>query len=390
MIRTITKLLLAPLLIASILLPACSAPLHPQPLGDYLKDLFESHEIIVASDDFFEPVEDPYLAFAKMLNLVPSSYQSDERVTQKEAEEITEQLVAIKDYILLDGLYGKIDMHEHYRDGGDVGVFLQAAGCLGISQVVFLPTGLSPDNEGYKTHQASLLGEVLAQYTERVIPFCTLDESDPEAAEVVEQALQAGAVGIKLIGGHPSFYDDPLNSENMYGVYQKAAEYGVPVLLHGSIINIPELKDQLDQVYSDFPEVTFIHAHYCSTIMSGIHLDWCAELLDKHPNLYIDLSMGGGIARYHKYLKQDLETIRDFVIAYQDRILFGSDIILNTADYKDFDWLYRRIKCDIDLHQQPEYTCDFGEADWLHNGFNLDKEILRKLYYENPKKVLGW
>jgi predicted TIM-barrel fold metal-dependent hydrolase len=389
MTQKILKLLLVPLLIASVFLPACSA-LHPQPLGDYLKDLFESHEIIVASDDFFEPVEDPYLAFAKMLLLIPSSYQSDERITQKEAEEISEQFMAIKDYILLDGLYGKIDMHEHYRDGGDVGTFLQAAGCLGISQVVFLPTGMSPDNAGYKTHQASLLGEVMEQYPEKVIPFCTLDESDPEAAEIVEQALQDGAVGVKLIGGHPDFYDDPLNSENMYKVYQKAAEYGVPVLIHGSIITIPELKDQLDQVYSDFPEVTFIHAHYCSTIMSGINLDQCAELLDKHPNLYIDLSMGGGIARYHQYLKQDLEQIKNFVIAYQDRILFGSDIILNTADYKDFDWLYRRIKCDIDLHQQQEYTCDFGESDWLHNGFNLDKSILRKLYYENPKKVLGW
>jgi predicted TIM-barrel fold metal-dependent hydrolase len=141
-------------------------------------------------------------------------------------------------------------------------------------------------------------------------------------------------------------------------------------------------------VYGDFPEVKFIHAHYGSTIMIGIDLDQIAELLDKHPNLYIDLSMGGGIARYHHYLKQDLETIKDFVIKYQDRILFGSDIILRSAR-NDFDWLYERIRCDIDLHEKAEYTCEFGESDWVHQGFNLDKEILRKLYYENPKKVLG-
>jgi hypothetical protein len=177
MTQKILKLLLVLPLIVSIVFPACS--LHPQPLGEYLEDLFESHDIIVADDDFFEPVDDPYLAFAKMLLLIPASYQSDERITKEEAAEISAQFMAIKDYILLDGLYGKIDMHEHYRDGGDVGAFLQAAGCLGISHVVFLPTGVSPDNEGYKTHQASLLGEVLEQYPERVIPFCTLDESDP-------------------------------------------------------------------------------------------------------------------------------------------------------------------------------------------------------------------
>lgn len=114
--------------------------------------------------------------------------------------------------------------------------------------------------------------------------------------------------------------------------------------------DIDGLKEQLDQVYSDFPEINFIHTHYCSTIMQGINLDRCAELLDRHPNLYIDLSMGGGIKRYHKYLKQDPDKIKDFVIKYQDRILFGSDIILSASTDKDFDWIYERIKCDIDLH----------------------------------------
>jgi predicted TIM-barrel fold metal-dependent hydrolase len=278
-------------------------------------------------------------------------------------------------------------MHEHHRVGGDIGLFLEAAACYGISKVLFVPTDYGPDNKNYKMHWTFLI--VLAKLCpDQIIPFCTIDEADPQAAELVEQYILQGAKGIKLIGGHPSFYDEPLNSENMYKVYEKAAQYGVPILLHGSIINIPGLKDQLDQVYGDFPEVTFIQAHYGSTIMAGIDLDQMAELLDKHPNLYTDLSMGGGIARYHYYLKQDLETIRDFVIEYQDRILFGSDIILRPAR-NHFDWLYERIACDIDLHEQAEYTCEFGESDWVHQGFNLDKEILRKLYYENPKKVLG-
>ena len=389
MTQAIMKSLLVSLLIALIFLSACPAPLHPQTLGDYLKDLFESHEIILDRDDFLEPVEDPYLAFAKILNLIPSSHQSDQRITQKTAEQLSEQFLLIKDKILLDGLYGKIDMHEHYQAGADIEEFLKAAGCLGISKVVFLPTGSAPDNRGYKTHQESLIKHIKKLYPEKIVPFCTIDEADPEAAEIFEQCLQDGAEGLKLIGGHPNFYDEPLNSENMYKVYQKAAEYKVPVLLHGSIINIPELKDQLDQVYSDFPEVTFIHAHYCSTIMTGIDLDQCAELLDKHPNLYIDLSMGGGIKRYHYYFRQDLGKVKDFILTYQDRILFGSDIILSGSTDKDFDWLYQRIRCDIDLHQKAEYTCEFGEKDWVHKGFNLDKEVLRKLYYENPKKVLN-
>lgn len=359
----------------------------PQRLDEYLQDLFVTNGITVSEDDFFEPVDDPYLAFAKMLNLVPTSSQSDDRMNERKARLISQHFLAVKDKLYLDGLYGKIDMHEHYRVGGAIRLFLNAASCLGVSKVLFVPTGSPPDNKFYELHWTFLIAAA-KRYPDKIIPFCTIDESDPHAAELVEQYILQGAKGIKLIGGHPEFYDDPLNSENMYRVYEKAAQYGVPVLLHGSITSIRGLKDQLDQVYGDFPQVTFIHAHYGSTIMGGIHLDQTAELLDKHPNLYIDLSMGGGIARYHRYLRQDLETIRDFVIKYQDRILFGSDLILRLAN-NDFDFLYERMKCDIDLHQQAEYTCEFGESAWLHQGFDLDKEILRKLYYENPKKVLG-
>ena len=76
--------------------------------------------------------------------------------------------------------------------------------------------------------------------------------------------------------------------------------------------------------------------------------------------------MGGGIARYHYYFRQDLAKVKDFITTYQDRILFGSDIIVNTAKYKDFDWFYQRMKCDPDLHQQKGYTPSFGEKDILH------------------------
>jgi predicted TIM-barrel fold metal-dependent hydrolase len=387
MVRKSLLVLLVIVVVSFSLLAVRDLRPYPQRLGEYLQDLFVANGIAPNEDDFFEPVEDPYLAFAKILNLIPTSAQSNDRINVRKARRISEQFLAVKDKLYLDGLYGKIDMHEHYWVTGNIDLFLKALGCFGISKVVLLPTGSPPDNKFYKVNWAFLMMWA-KHYPDQIIPFCTIDEADPHAAELVEQYILEGAKGIKLIGGHPDYYDEPLNSENMYKVYQKAAEYHVPVLLHGSLINIPELQDQLDQVYSDFPEVTFIHAHYGNTLMKGIHLDVIAELLDKHPNLYIDLSMGGGITAYHCYLKQDLETIRNFVIKYQDRILFGSDLILYFAT-NDLDWLYQRIRCEIDLCQKAEFTCEFGMSDWVHRGFNLDKEILRKLYYENPKKVLG-
>lgn len=366
------------------------SPLYPQALGNYLKNMFEDNGVSLSGDDFLEKTQEPYLDFAKILNLVPYSYTANQKISQREAEKIFKKFLEIKDKIILDGFYGKIDMHEHYRVGGNLEEFLKAAGNLGISKVVFLPTGLGPDNQGYKTHQKFLVKYIAKLYPERIIPFCTIDEADPKAAEIFEECLKVGGQGLKLLGGHPNFYDTPLNSENMYKVYQVAKKYKVPVLIHGSIINIPQIKKELNQVFSDFPEITFIHAHYCSAIFRGINLDQCGELLDNHPNLYIDLSMGGGIARYHRYFAEDLEKVKNFILKYQDRILFGSDIILDESSQKEAPWIYQRIKCDIDLHQKSQYTCQFGEKEKIHQGFNLSKDILRKLYFDNPKKALAF
>ena len=321
-----------------------SPPFEQQNLGDYLKSLFESNGIFLEKDDFFEEVGDPNLSFAKILNLIPESYNSSQKISQKRAKIISDKFLSVKNKILLDGLYGKIDFHEHYRADGNIVNFLEAAAQAGISKALFLPTGMSPD----------------------------------------------GGEGLKILGGHPDFYDEPLDSENMYKVYEVARKYDAPILLHASIINIPELKVQLHKIYSNFPETTFIQAHYCSAIFQGINLDQCAEFLDEHPNLFVDLSMGGGIQRYHRYLRQDLTKVKDFVLKYQDRILFGSDIILDSASYKNSDWIQERILCDLDLHQKEEYRCSFGEKDALKGGFNLERGVLKKLYYDNPKKALGF
>ena len=146
MTKAIMKALSFCFLIAIVLLAACtSPPLHSQTLGDYLKDLFESNDIILTQSDFLKPVKDPYLAFTEMLMLISSSGIGEQVIDEETAVQISKELLSLKDYILLDGLYGKIDMHEHYRTGDDVEAFLQAAGCLGISRVLFLPTGYSPD-----------------------------------------------------------------------------------------------------------------------------------------------------------------------------------------------------------------------------------------------------
>jgi len=85
--RIVIKSLTTCSLVSFVFLAACtSPPSSPQTLGDYLKGLFESNDIILTQSDFLEPVEDPYLAFARMLMLVSSSDTSEQEITEEAAE----------------------------------------------------------------------------------------------------------------------------------------------------------------------------------------------------------------------------------------------------------------------------------------------------------------
>jgi hypothetical protein len=52
-------------------------------------------------------------------------------------------------------------------------------------------------------------------------------------------------------------------------------------------------------------------------------LELCAETLDKFPNVYIDISMGGGLKRYMRYFDENPELWRNFILKYQDRIFWA-------------------------------------------------------------------
>lgn len=287
---------------------------------------------------------------------------------------------------------GMFDMHEHFRAGGNAELYLDVASKLGIAKTVFVPTGSGPDNKGYKEHMAALLA-LQKKYPDQVIAYCTVDEADPQAPEIFEKCLDNGGKGLKLIGGHPEFYDVPLNNDVVRQLFEIARDRDVPVLVHVSIITLTKAKDEFKSVLSEFPDVRVQFAHYCSSIYNGINLEQCSEFLDAYPNLYIDLTMGGGILRYFKYMTEDMKKIRDFVLKYQDRILSGSDLIIasGSSPTTNRQWLRNRMMCDFSLHQEKWYKCSVmnkGEYALLP-GFGFPEEVLRKLYIENPKKFLG-
>jgi len=278
----------------------------------------------------------------------------------------------------------KIDTHEHYRAGGNLEAYLNVMSQFGVQKVVLLPTGIGPDNRGYKRHMKALLA-IARKHPDIIIPYATVDEVDPEAPRVLEDAVKNGARGLKLMAGHPNFYDEPLDSPKMMALFEKVKTLKIPVLIHISPVRIPKQLQEFENLVRAFPEVTIVAAHYGRT---APEFKEGARLLDAYPNLYMDVSMGGGLPRYQKEMQLDLKKYRDFIFKYQDRLMWGSDMIITKGTTKEF--IVGRMSIDFLILGKPFYvdTREGYDGERVLLGLDLPRPVLEKIFYRNPKRIL--
>ncbi len=152
---------------------------------------------------------------------------------------------------------------------------------------------------------------------ERLIPFCNINpflEAHP--AEALERCVRhLGCRGLKLMPGYQGF---SANDPCVYPLYAKAAELGIPVLVHTGSSIFPGFRLRhanpldLDDVAVDFPELTIIMAH------SGRGL-WYEEaffLARLRENVYMEISglPPKNLLRYFPELER-----------LADKVIFGSD-----------------------------------------------------------------
>ncbi len=239
-----------------------------------------------------------------------------------------------------------VDVHTHLGQTWNTTQVLTAEGLLrwmdasDIAQAVVLPL-VNPEASSYPLTSDFVLSQT-APYRDRLIPFCSVDPrtsytgGQKGLTDMLHRYAEAGAKGF---GEHkPGLpIDDPRNQV----VYAACAEVGLPVLFH---LDEQRNTDQpglpgLDRVLTAHPSGTFIGhgpgfwasisghltakdlAGYPSgTVAPGGALD---ALLDKHSNLYADLSAGSGA----NAISRDLEFGREFLMRRADRVMFGSDYL---------------------------------------------------------------
>jgi predicted TIM-barrel fold metal-dependent hydrolase len=306
-----------------------------------------------------------------------------------------------------------IDAHSHLRRTRDSAAVVQAMDRFGIRLIV----DLDGFWDGGLEAQMALYGD---RYPGRFAHFLRvnlegIDEKDfPRVAQRrIRDCAKLGACGIKFsksLGvkftdrqGRYVKPDDP----RLKAVWETAAELNLPVTIHvadppsffdrvidGAHERYEELAEHPNWSYGDRPcprfaelldaqeallaanpATTFIVAHVGS---HAENLRNVSRMLDAYPNMNVDT------AERISELGRQPYTARDFLIKYQNRVVYGTDLLPSVSNisgnYRFFETRDEYFPYNsLDEHNQGR---------WNIYGVFLPDEALEKIYFRNALRLI--
>lgn len=276
-----------------------------------------------------------------------------------------------------------IDIHQHLGYNGrpdDVLVSHQRA--MGITRSILLPAGkpvrTASTHDGVSNGlQAKCLGNRACYEFARghagEFLFGANEVPDIEgAAAEIEKYLKLGAVVIA-----EQKFGVECDSPEMQRLYQLAADYRVPILMHWQYKMYNYGFERFYKILEKFPRTTFIgHAQTWWANIDQNHQNQSVlypkgkvtpggitdRYLSDYSNMYGDLSAGSGLNAFTR----DEEHASGFFQRHQDKLIYGSD-------------------CNDLVGTGP--ACQGAQTLAVVRRLAPSKAIERKLLYENAKRI---
>ena len=320
---------------------------------------------------------------------------------------------------------GAIDVHAHLgrwltKDGSWMAP--DVAGLLRVMEECNLTAIVNLDGRWGRELEANLERYDRA-HPHRFATFCHLDwqllaQPDGTAALVrsLEQSAASGARGLKVwkdLGltvtrdgtrtGARIASDDPA----LAPVWEAAGDLGLPVMMHTGDPpaffqpvdrfneRIDELRrhpsislaregpgvfrrllDAFEATVATHPATTFVGAHVAGF---AENLAWVDGLLDRYPNLLIDIS-----ARAAELGRQPRAAAR-LVERHPRQVLFGADLL--PIDAEQYRVYFRMLETDDEYF--PYATAGPpGQGRWNISGLGLSASVLEQVYAANARRIL--
>ena len=190
--------------------------------------------------------------------------------------------------------------------------------------------------------------------------------------------------GIPLVGhlGEPKNCWLPLEemtTKNDSNYFANNPQYHM--YLHPECPSYEEQMAARDRMLDKNPDLVFIGCHLASLEWS---VDELAEWLDKYPKTAVDMAARMGQLFYQT--RGNREKVRDFFIKYQDRILYGTDIIDRGQEKEPFQKRMHETWLKDWEYMITSNTMTSSLIDGEFNGLKLPKEVVDKIYAWNANK----
>jgi predicted TIM-barrel fold metal-dependent hydrolase len=130
-----------------------------------------------------------------------------------------------------------------------------------------------------------------------------------------------------------------------------------------------------DRVMARLPKLRVVGCHLGS---NEDDLALLAKRLDRYPNFAVDCA-----ARVRYLASGDRNTVREFLLKYQDRITYGTDSQIGNDEEKAWESLSRR------LEEEWQFFASAGEMKYRNRsvqGLGLPEPVLRKIFRENARR----
>lgn len=321
-----------------------------------------------------------------------------------------------------------IDIHTHcgFRLRGSkegLDEFVQLMDRQNVAMCISLDARLG---DTVKEHQSYLL----EKYPDRFAVFVHLDwvgdgkRDEPRTwdchredfarriARQLEAAKEQGICGLKIFKRFGLNYKNPngslikIDDSRWDPIWEKCGQLGLPIIMHtGDPAAFFEPIDKFNERYEELtrhPDWSFhgdqfpsraellaarnrVIAKHPNTTFIGAHmagnpedLSQVSEWLDQYPNLVVETA-----SRIAELGRQPY-TARDFLIKYQDRVLFGTD----------GPWPETRVNYYWRFFETKDEYFPYSEKSpppqglWQIYGVELPEPVLRKLYFENALRVI--
>ncbi|HUQ67427.1 MAG TPA: amidohydrolase family protein, partial [Flavitalea sp.] len=151
--------------------------------------------------------------------------------------------------------------------------------------------------------------------------------------------------------------------------------------------DLPSYEDQIrarDNMLAKHPKLTFVGAHLGSLEWN---VDSLAARLDRFPNMAVD--MAARIVHFQVQAKDNWQKVHDFLIKYNDRLLYATDLVMDDKNAKNARHAANETWRKDWIFFTTNETLTSVDFDGSFNGMKLPKQVIDNIYHKNAQRWLG-